>query len=428
MSHLKRILLGQLGRRGDCLYATAVARQIKHDYPGCHLTWAISSMCRSVIEGNPYVDEIWEIKQHTNNDVFTVWNQFEAEAARRKSNGEYDEIFLTQVHPGNFQNYDGTSRSSIFRGYPLPITVPITPVVRLSSNEINNVALFISKCEISTDDAVIIFECVSTSGQSFVTQDYAQKAAELVLKKVDNIKFILTSDQKLNTNSPHIFDGSGLTFKENAELTKYCHLLVGCSSGISWLATSDWAKQLPHIQLLNKNTNMYASMIHDANYFGLSTDMILEMQSCTPKHLADCIVLHLREGFARSKNVYHVDIPIKYNFYFSQLYWELISKGEILKASQALHSALERYFYDDESIKELNLIIRDILYHYIDIVSDESLKLHADELYDLIGYKVNGSQNNFFLISYLNLIFKSIVGNNKIIARTLLKDVIVKYL
>ena len=135
MSHLKRILLGQLGRRGDCLYATAVARQIKHDYPGCHLTWAISSMCRSVIEGNPYVDEIWEIKQHTNNDVFTVWNQFEAEAARRKSNGEYDEIFLTQVHPGNFQNYDGTSRSSIFRGYPLPITVPITPVVRLSSNE-----------------------------------------------------------------------------------------------------------------------------------------------------------------------------------------------------------------------------------------------------------------------------------------------------
>ncbi len=62
----KKILLGQLGRRGDCLYATAVARQIKEDFPVCHLTWAISSMCRPVIDNNPYVDKIWELPLKNN--------------------------------------------------------------------------------------------------------------------------------------------------------------------------------------------------------------------------------------------------------------------------------------------------------------------------------------------------------------------------
>ena len=31
---MTRILLGQLGSNGDCLYATIVARQIKKDFPG----------------------------------------------------------------------------------------------------------------------------------------------------------------------------------------------------------------------------------------------------------------------------------------------------------------------------------------------------------------------------------------------------------
>jgi hypothetical protein len=57
----KRILLGHLASRGDCLYATAIARQIKADYPGCHLTWAIGSMCRAIIDGNPHVDALWKI-------------------------------------------------------------------------------------------------------------------------------------------------------------------------------------------------------------------------------------------------------------------------------------------------------------------------------------------------------------------------------
>ena len=58
---MTRILLGMLGSNGDCLYATAIARQIKHDFPGCHLTWAVASLCRNVLFNNTDIDALWEI-------------------------------------------------------------------------------------------------------------------------------------------------------------------------------------------------------------------------------------------------------------------------------------------------------------------------------------------------------------------------------
>ena len=59
----KKIILVQLYSNGDCLYATAVARQIKQDFPGSHLTWAIASFCKSIIINNPFVDEILKLKE-----------------------------------------------------------------------------------------------------------------------------------------------------------------------------------------------------------------------------------------------------------------------------------------------------------------------------------------------------------------------------
>ena len=58
----ERILLVHLIANGDCLMATTVARQIKTDFPGSHLTWAIGYKCRHVIDNNPYVDEIWSVE------------------------------------------------------------------------------------------------------------------------------------------------------------------------------------------------------------------------------------------------------------------------------------------------------------------------------------------------------------------------------
>ena len=63
MNSPQKILLVQLFSNGDCLYATTVARQIKKDFPNCHLTWAIANFCKAIIFNNPYIDEIREVTQ-----------------------------------------------------------------------------------------------------------------------------------------------------------------------------------------------------------------------------------------------------------------------------------------------------------------------------------------------------------------------------
>src|SRR5687768_14844075 len=125
---MKRFLIGQLACFGDCLYATAVARQIKQDFPDSHITWAVASKYKSILALNPHVDEIWEIEVLNNDFYDKGWADFELQAKQRKARGEYDELVFTQIPNANWKNFDGTIRSSILRGYKKPINVPVEPV------------------------------------------------------------------------------------------------------------------------------------------------------------------------------------------------------------------------------------------------------------------------------------------------------------
>ncbi|MCX8021023.1 MAG: hypothetical protein N2747_11080, partial [Chitinophagaceae bacterium] len=230
-----RILLGILVSNGDCLLATVVAKQIKKDYPGCHLTWAISQLCRPVIENNPCVDEIWEVIVSSKQSALKEdWHNFKKEAFKRKKNGIYDEIFFLQIYPDNVHFFDGTTRGTIYGGYPRKITVSAKPVVRLTDSEIENVKLYTEKLNLSQYKHVILFECSALSGQSFVTPEWALKVSEKLLQKFPNLFMILSTHIPLRCTSPRMKVANELTLRENAELTKYCTLLIGCSSGITW--------------------------------------------------------------------------------------------------------------------------------------------------------------------------------------------------
>lgn len=76
---MTRILLGQLGANGDCLYATALARQLKQDFPGCHLTWAVGAANRGVLANNPDIDALWELPMDGPGDMARLWPLFEAD-------------------------------------------------------------------------------------------------------------------------------------------------------------------------------------------------------------------------------------------------------------------------------------------------------------------------------------------------------------
>jgi len=97
------------------------------------------SAFRSILDGNPFVDAIWEIPVSGRAELDSAWRTFEPLARRKVKNHQFDRAFFTQLGPNNYQNFDGTIRASIFRGYPFPVTVPVTPVLRLSPGEIETV-------------------------------------------------------------------------------------------------------------------------------------------------------------------------------------------------------------------------------------------------------------------------------------------------
>jgi hypothetical protein len=342
----KRFLIGQLGSFGDCLYATTVARQIKNDYPGCHLTWAIGSIYRSILDGNPYIDAIWEFPLSKRTDLLDHWQQFENEAIERKKRGDFDEIFLTQVWPNNLKNFDGTLRSSIFRAYNKPITVPVSPVLRLSPTEVENVRLFAKFHHLEEKKHVILFEWSPKSGQSFVTLEFALEVSKKIIEKIPDLCVILSSNESVNSTDEHIIDGSVLSFRENAELTKYCTLLVGCSSGISWLCTSDWAKPLPMVQLLKKKTCMYASFVHDHEYHGIATDSIIEMTECSVNKLSECIQVILTEGFVPARQIFHKRIRINFRNYVGIIATTLLQEKKYKEAIISMRYTAKRWFFD----------------------------------------------------------------------------------
>ncbi|MEO6218907.1 MAG: hypothetical protein ABIO81_00660, partial [Ginsengibacter sp.] len=240
MDARKKILLVQLFSNGDCLYATSIARQIKNDFPGCHLTWAIAGFCKSIIANNPFVDEIMEVNSVAKNDV-VAFRKFKKEILRRKSSGEFDEVFITHIMDTNQANYDGSIRSTIFRGYPYPVTVPVQPVLKLSDYEINSANEFSLKYALQDYKHVILFEFAPLSGQSKITKEMALQIAENLTANKE-VAVILSSGNKIQHANENIIDGSVLSLRETAALTHHCSLLLGCSSGITWISTSDAAK------------------------------------------------------------------------------------------------------------------------------------------------------------------------------------------
>ncbi len=322
VNNSKKLLLAQLNSNGDCLYATVIAKQIKEiDYPEAHLTWAVNSKCLQSILLNPYVDDIWEVPTKSSLTTNDEWLAFVAEAERRKALGEFDEIFYTQIIERSTLNFDGGIRSTTYLHYPHKITVNQQPVIRLSKEEVETVSIFAEKNNLKHFKNVILMECGPDSFTSALNPQSALEISQKLAAKDPTLAIILSSNKKIEQTNSQIIDGSVLSFRANAELTKYCTLLAGCSSGISWLSTTDWAKPLPKVIIVNENNYYNSSMLYDHTYAKLPVKDIIELKENekTVQTLYDCIAMILQESFQKSKTVFHEEFKLKNYTFFKEI-------------------------------------------------------------------------------------------------------------
>ena len=310
MGKPKRILLVQLYSNGDCLYATAVARQIKQDYPGCHLTWLIAEGWKDIISGNPYIDEVQVTDKVPKNDVI-AFRKLKKTVFEKKKEGKWDEVFVTHNMDDNQALYDGTIRGMIFRAYPNPITVPVQPVLILKDTEKQNVKLFAEKNRLQQFKNIILWEYAPQSGQSLLNFDFVIRVAGKITQFPDTC--IILSSANSFPNAEKIIDASSLSVKENAELTHLCSLLIGCSSGITWLSTSSSAKQLPMLQLLDPQAFFRNAPSVDFGRYGISMDELVELIHFDEEKIVQVVKAILEEGIAAVKIKFNEQLPVQFN-------------------------------------------------------------------------------------------------------------------
>ena len=344
-----KILLGQLSANGDCLYATILARQLKKDFPHCELTWAILSQCRHILKENPYIDNTWEFQVDSTGSRETAWWALEEAVLRKQTGPEpFDRIVLSQISPSNFRNYDGTIRPSILRAYQNPISVPIDSVVHLSDAEKEKVDNFVSSHGIDQFHHRILFECSSTSGQSYVTPSFVLEVADLVNQQLEDCCFILSTHEDIKCEMANIFSARELEMRENAALTHYCTLFTGCGSGLTVIATSTASKELPNIQLLTGRTSVFASFFHDFTYYGKSTDRFIEMADAPATRVADAIIACCHDGLDKAKTLYHQPLPVTFDFYCELIDLCLLQKGKYLDALESMAITVARYGWHEQ--------------------------------------------------------------------------------
>jgi hypothetical protein len=347
---MDRILLGQLGANGDCLYATILARQLRQDHPGGHITWAISSQCIGLLRNNPDVDEVWEVPVSGWDDHAMAWRIFEREALRRYQRREFDLILLSQIWPSHFENYDGTIRPSILRSYGRPITVPIENVICLTDEEIENVNRFVKETDLLDCEHRILFECSSKSGQSFVTPDFAQAVADRIHDALGSATIIFSTHLPMTIRDRRSRYAGNLSLRESAFLTHHCSLFVGCGSGGSVAASSTASKPLPMVQLLSSSTSVFASFAHDFEYFGITDRQIIEITNEKPQYAADCIVSLCQEGFATARERFGERLPLNFHHYVSQIELCLLRDHRYIDAARSLMITARRYGWAKELI------------------------------------------------------------------------------
>ncbi len=311
MKEKKRILLIQLYSNGDCLYATTIAQQIKHDYRDCILQWMILRPLESILRNNPFVDEVILIDKINDETGNATFERAKSIAAQRINDKLTDQFYFTQLLADKLSNYDGCIRRSIYRGYDKEITVSKTPVLVLTEEEQSAVQKFVTQQQLASYKQVILFETSPLSGQIRLTEEDIKTIAS-ALVELPKTCVILSSYKSFNIQAAHVIDGSVLSIRETIGLSNYCSMLMGCSSGITWGSLSTAGKKLPMIQLLSDDAYYFNPPSIDFPFSGIDDNELIELFEFDAAHVVDVVKKIVAIDFQTARKQFHQQTKNKF--------------------------------------------------------------------------------------------------------------------
>lgn len=370
-----RIAFHLLYSNGDCLFGTTLVRQLKEDYPHAEIIWHISEQAKGMALNNPDVSEIvtYDIKKEPG-DV--VWARNEEKLKQDLAAGRIDKLVSPQIIGDNERHYTGTIRSTILKQYHKgPLSAGTRPFLYMSADEKKSVEAFANQNNLSSFNKVVLFECMPLSGQVPMNPDKALNFCERIIESgIKDVCFILTSGQKITSKYTQIVDASVLTIRENYELLKSVDLVIGCSSGISWMSFAHGLGSKPMFQLMDNKSFYFNSFHRDCRILHEDSQHIAESLYISDEQVYQNIYAFVTDTQRFLKN-HQDEIPDRSRTLYSLSRRHLLAGKygnviSLLKNSYHLNKKNIHYY---RTI--INLIIKWPLLFWLYIRGDKVLKL-----------------------------------------------------
>jgi hypothetical protein len=202
---------------------------------------------------------------------------------------------------------------------------------------------WVEKNSVASFEHRILFECSAKSGQSQMNVALAQEVAAHIYDVLPSTTVLLCTHLPIKLEHSNSRNSGELTLREIARLTHHCSFFVGTGSGATVVATSAASRKLPQIHVLAANTSMFASFVHDLEYFGLDASHIMETTDINPKSIAQAIVTALTNGIDIARSQYDRRPPLSFEHYCNLIEICLIKRSRYLDAAQSLLTTVERY-------------------------------------------------------------------------------------
>lgn len=74
-----RILVVRLGAMGDIIHTLPAVVSLKHSHPGAHLTWVIEPRWRPLLEDNPFIDRLVELRRDSTGGLLETIRELRSE-------------------------------------------------------------------------------------------------------------------------------------------------------------------------------------------------------------------------------------------------------------------------------------------------------------------------------------------------------------
>lgn len=75
-----RILVVRLGAMGDIIHTLPAVASLKHSYPGSRITWVVEPQWTPLLEGNPFIDNVFLLRRDTPSALLGSWLRLRRES------------------------------------------------------------------------------------------------------------------------------------------------------------------------------------------------------------------------------------------------------------------------------------------------------------------------------------------------------------